>query len=130
MDFYYNAEFATRNGSAYWVITHKPIAERKPYFDYSYAATEGMKHLYLLTGEYKAPLFYNNKVLHPHEDYIFKKSYRSYTASVETEKIVGTTHSDYCGKTWLEMLGTLKRYDQFQHINNNPEPLLSKTATL
>ena len=110
------------------MIIPQSIKRQKCFNSYHLDATKGLNNLLILTDSNILPVFYNETLLHPDEYFAFWKSSRIYNASVETNKIVGTSYSDYCGKTWLEMLGSLNQFgqDTFKIYSNNRELFILK----
>lgn len=78
----------------------------------AYYANRGLEYLKILHGKSDLPSFYNERVLNIYDFPFWKKSGSESKVEVNLDKVVGTSHQDYYGKTWLEMFGALKHFSE------------------
>ena len=78
----------------------------------------GKKRYKLLTGKNEIPKWANKEILSNQKYGDFWKNKKTrYKTIIPLHKVIGTEHADYNGRTWLEMLGSLKRLNlaHFDH---------------
>ena len=81
----------------------------------NYCFNEGLNRIKILNPNFEYKKWINNIAIHPEsipeyhfyekQNPIIKTSYK-----INSKQITGTSHPDYCNKSWVEVLGNLKRW--------------------
>jgi len=81
----------------------------------NYCFNEGLNRIKVLNPNFEYKKWINNIAIHPEsipEYHFYEKQNPTIKRSckINPKQIVGTSHPDYCNKSWVEVLGNLKRW--------------------
>lgn len=81
----------------------------------NYCINEGLQRIKLLNPDFEFKKWINNTAIHPEsipEYHFYEKQNPSIKTSckINPQQITGTSHPDYYNKSWIEVLGNLKRW--------------------